>query len=192
MFLLSIYGADPVLAVASRSQELEEAAARTIARATDGDVEFGDHVPALITAHRDLAVRRLIPKYRRMDTAAWQSWGRQPVDPLRLVYATLPDCGTSGIAGSAVTFRALPGEMCLVRITVFSAGEAADAVASEIAAAYQRVGVVVRPPLSRFRCLNHSLEARVRWPWLQMEAKLVSLYWHPEYSASRQPAKKSA
>lgn len=184
LYILSANGEDAMLGVAAQDEVMEERAADMIAGMVEGVVHSGEHIPGLVTSRRKgLMAVRLYPKAERLHEETWRVWISSRVDPLKMAYREMGGGGPGSIVGVGLVVRSLWNERYLARMTVFAAGDDAEARASVVVGSYARVGAAPRQVWSRRRAIEECLSARVTWPWAKIQSDEAALFWHPPYEA---------
>ncbi len=181
LFLFGV-GGRLMLGVTAAHSGVEEAVASSIADQCGGAVEAGWMIPEMVDAATEIAAVNLVPTNRHLQVES-RTFGWQRSDPLRGTFLALLNVPVGGLAGVAVSLRALPDLDFAVAIGAFAAGPSAPAQVARVASTFGGVGVRLRRPLLQRRAARRMLGGALRRPASVHRVEVVALFWHPPYGS---------
>lgn len=181
LFVLGV-GDRLMLGVTAPHPGVEEAAATTIADQCGGAVEPGWTVAAVIDASTEIAAVNLVPTDRHLAVES-RMFGWQRTDPLRGTFLALIGAAHDGVAGLALSLRALPDLEFAVSLGAFAAGSGAAVQVARVSATLGGIGVRLRRPILQRRAARRMVRGALRRPASVHRTEVVALFWHPPYGS---------
>ncbi|MGH7722833.1 MAG: hypothetical protein ACRENL_08400 [Candidatus Dormibacteria bacterium] len=181
LFLFGI-GERVMLGVTAAHSGIEDAAASLIADQCGGAVEAGWTVTEMIDAATEVAAVNLVPTNRHLAVDS-RTFGWQRTDPLRGTFLSLVGASPGGLAGVALSLRALPDLGFALSLGVFAAGGCAAGQVARVASTLGGVGVRLRRPFLQRRAARRMLRGALRRPASVRRVEVVARFWHPPFGS---------
>jgi hypothetical protein len=181
LFLFGL-GGRLMLGVTAAHSGLEEVVASSIADQCGGAVQPGWMIPEMLDAATEIAAVNLVPTNRHLELES-RTFGWQRSDPLRGTFLALLNVPVGGLAGVALSLRALPDLDFALAMGAFATGPSAPTHVARVASTLGGVGVRLRRPLLQRRAARRMLRGALRRPASVHRVEVVALFWHPPYGS---------